>query len=82
MESVPFDTKLISVVQEMIDCKISAVLITSEDKTIGIVTHEDLLKILADSLYPVRDKVAAKMKNWLFKIPIGEVARNLALNGI
>ncbi len=59
VKSVPFDTELISVVQEMIDSKISAVLITSDDKTIGIITHGDLLKILADSLYPIKDKVTA-----------------------
>ena len=82
VKSVPFDTELITVVREMIDSKISAVLITSEDKTIGIVTHEDLLKVLADSLYPVEDKVVGKIKNWLSKTPIGEVARTLALNGI
>ena len=41
----------------MIDKKINAVLITNEGKVVGIINHQDLLKVLSDSLYPVKDKV-------------------------
>ena len=82
LKTIPFDTELISVVQEMIDNKINAVLITNKSKVVGIISHQDLLQVLSNSLYPVKDKVIESFQNWLSKTPIGEVARSLSLNGI
>ncbi len=82
IRSVPYDTELINVVKEMIDNKINAVLITKENKVVGIISHQDLLKVLSDSLYPVKDKVLESLQNWFSKTPIGEVSLSLSLNGI
>lgn len=82
IKTVPFDTELISVVQEMLDNKINAVLITNQSKIVGIISHQDLLQVLSNSLYPVKDRVIEGLQNWLSKTPIGEVARSLSLNGI
>ncbi len=82
IKTVPFNTELISVVQEMLDNKINAVLITNQSKVVGIISHQDLLQVLSNSLYPVKDRVIESLQNWLSKTPIGEVARSLSLNGI
>ncbi len=82
IKTVPFDTELISVVQEMLDNKINSVLITKQGKVVGIISHQDLLQVLSDNLYPVKDKVLESLQNWLSKTPIGEVAHSLSLNGI
>ena len=80
--SVPCDTELIFVIQKMINEKVSAVMITSGDMVVGIVSHEDLLRVLADLLCPVQQRVIAQVQNWLSKTPIGHVAHTFSLNGI
>ncbi|OFZ31093.1 MAG: hypothetical protein A2622_00370 [Bdellovibrionales bacterium RIFCSPHIGHO2_01_FULL_40_29] len=80
--TVPYDAELISVVQKMIDEKVSSFLVTSENTIVGIVSHEDLLKVLADMLYPTKDGVIASVTTWLSKTPIGDIARSLSGAGI
>ena len=69
-------------VEKMINEKVSAVMITSGDMVVGIVSHEDLLRVLADLLCPVQQRVIAQVQNWLSKTPIGHVAHTFSLNGI
>lgn len=81
IKSVAQDFELLSVVQKMIDHQISAVLITQGANVVGIVTHEDLLLILADMLKP-KDNVVSQVQNWIYKTPVGEIAEKLASVGI
>jgi acetoin utilization protein AcuB len=79
--SVPHDSELLQAVQKMIDHQISAVLITEKSSLVGIITHEDLLLILADLLRP-KEGVVTTVQNWLFKTPVGEIAEKFAAAGI
>jgi len=81
IKSVTQECELLEVVQKMIDHQISAVLITRAANVVGIITHEDLLLILADMLKP-KDNVMAQVQNWLYKTPAGEIAGKLAAAGI
>lgn len=79
--SVPHDVELLQVVQNMIDHQISAVLISNKSHLVGIITHEDLLLILADFLKP-KQGVAAQVESWFYKMPVGEIAEKFAAAGI
>lgn len=50
VKSLPDDSKLVEAVDMMIDKKISAVVVMNGDDVAGIITHEDLLRLLADML--------------------------------
>ncbi len=47
---LPDDTKLLEVVHLMIEKKISAVIVMHGEEMAGIITHEDLLRVLAEFL--------------------------------
>lgn len=79
---VSYDAELLLVVQKMIDQKVSAILISKNQTSIGIITNEDLLKILADLLRPTEDDGIEKVQGWLYNSPIGEIASRLANIGI
>ncbi len=61
IKSVPHTSGLIDVVENMIAHQISAVLITESDCLIGIITHEDLLLVLADLLQPSKPRRSKKL---------------------
>lgn len=79
--SVSQDCELLEVVKKMISHQISAVLITHSHQAVGIITHEDLLIILADLLRP-KENMVAQVQDWLYKTPVGEIANKLAAVGI
>jgi CBS domain-containing protein len=75
------DTDLETVVRAMIDDKISAVLITEQSELTGIITHEDLLVVLA-VLLKKPTSLKDKIVEWTYKSPIGQVVSMLANSGI
>lgn len=81
IKSVGHESELIHVVQMMIDNQISAVLITENNNLVGIITHEDLLLILADLLRP-KSGIVANVQNWVYKTPIGQIAERFSSIGI
>lgn len=81
IKSVSHEAELIQVVQMMIDNQISAVLITDGDNLAGIITHEDLLLILADLLRP-KSGIVANLQNWAYKTPVGQIAEKFSSVGI
>ncbi len=66
--SVPYNTEIISVIQRMINEKISAAMITTENIIVGMVSHDDLKRIGKNHV-----------KNWFSKTSIGAVAHSLSL---
>jgi CBS domain-containing protein len=79
--SLPEDTQLLSAVNMMIDRKISAVVVMRENQITGILTGEDLLRVLAVQLScstSAEDKLLAIE----FNSPLGQVSDALALAGI
>lgn len=78
---LPADTDLVVAVRMMIEHKISAVVTTSNNQITGILTHEDLLRVLAALLEDsasIKDKALALA----FNSPLGKVSDLLSTAGI
>jgi acetoin utilization protein AcuB len=70
---------------KMINDKISALLVTSDDNVEGIITHEDLLRVLVCILSPPptpNHQILSKIQEWTYKSTIGQVAKFLSDSGI
>jgi len=81
LKSLPESTELEVAVNLMIDKKISAIVVTRDDQMVGIITTEDMLKILARLLKgpeSVRDRLAVLAYN----TPIGKAVDFLAVAGV
>ncbi|MEQ1875818.1 MAG: CBS domain-containing protein [Bdellovibrionia bacterium] len=81
IKTVTSDTGLNDVAQMMIKEKISAVLVTKSQRLVGIVTHEDLLKVLLSLLKPPESRVEL-LKRWAYDSPIGQIATSLSEIGL
>jgi CBS domain-containing protein len=81
-ETVSTYTKLAEVAQIMINKKVSALVITDDElDATGIITHEDLLKVLIELLKentPIKDRV----KEAFYKTPVGDMVNLLKDIGI
>ena len=75
------DTDLSMAVQTMIDQKISALVILRDGEMTGIVTNEDLLKVLA-SLLKRPDSLKEKTLALAYNSPLSKVSELLATAGI
>lgn len=64
IKSVSHDAELSQVIDLMIKEKISAVVVTLDKNSFGIVTHEDLLKVLLGFLNPKRDSHDGACRFW------------------
>ena len=82
VQSLPFDSDIVSVAQKMIENQISAVLISQNNCLVGIITHEDLLKFLVELLKPAELTMAENFRNWINRTPAGDIAIKLAGIGI
>jgi CBS domain-containing protein len=92
VEAIDESRSIKDAAREMIDKKISALIVTKGSKVSGIVTTEDLLRALVDeressenrerghdgSLQEVKDR----MQSALYNSPIGQVAHALANAGV
>lgn len=75
------DTDLLVAVQTMIDQKVSALVIMRDGEMTGIVTNEDLLKVLANLLkHP--DSLKDKALALAYNSPLSKVSELLATAGI
>ena len=81
-EVVSSNTKLKEVAEKMIENKISAVVISDDhmDAT-GIITHEDLLRVLV-KLLSENPSLKERLEGIIYKSPIGEVINMLKEVGI
>ncbi len=68
-------------VRMMIDEKISAVVVTENEEVTGIITHEDLLRVL-ESFLKKPDTIKEKVVNFAYNSPLGVVANFLANIGV
>jgi CBS domain-containing membrane protein len=80
VKTLPEETKISAAVCMMIDEKVSSVVVTRGDQIAGIITSEDLLKILATLLQgpTLREKAFAIA----YDSPLGKVAEILTAAGI
>lgn len=81
IQSVSADADLSEVINLMVTEKISAVVLTEAEQAVGIVTHEDLLKVLANMVRRP-DNVTQRLEAWAYNSPIGRVVTALANAGI
>lgn len=81
-ETMSSKTKIKEVAQQMIKKKISAFVITEDDEeATGIITHEDLLRVLVqllDDKSTLRDRI----EQAIYKSPVGSVVNLLKEMGI
>jgi predicted transcriptional regulator len=82
IKSVSHETDLSKVVEIMVNEKISAVVVTIGETSAGIVTHEDLLKLLSKFLKPPSSSPKERLEAWAYNSPIGRVMTALADSGI
>lgn len=82
IKTVPHDADLLVVVKKMLEHQISSVLISKENKLVGIITHEDLLLILSDILKSNKPPIVANIENWLYKSSVGDIALKFSDAGI
>lgn len=75
------DTDLITAIEMMITTKISSVVITRDDQMTGIITHEDLLRVLA-SLLREPKSIKERALNLAYSTPLGKVADMFSTAGI
>lgn len=81
VETLPEDTDLLTAVRAMIDKKISAVVVTRQGSMVGIVTHEDMLRVLAGLLSgPISTK--EKVLAFTYNSPLGSISSMLAMAGL
>lgn len=79
---VTADTPIVTVATQMLEQKISCLLITDNDEVVGIVTTDDLLWELIRMLDGNKEPAFRKLLAPIYTSPIGEVARRLAAAGI
>ncbi len=81
-ETMSSHSKLKEVAQEMIEKKISAVVLTEDSlEANGIITHEDLLRVLV-KLLDENTTLKDKVKEVIYKSPVGDVINMLRDMGI
>lgn len=81
IKSFPEETNLVAVIETMIASKISSVVITRGDQMTGIVTHEDLLRMLA-SLLKEPATVKDRVLQLAYNTPMSKVTEMLAAAGV
>lgn len=80
--AVDANTKVSKAARTMIEKKISCLLVTREQEVVGIVTTEDLLRILIDRTESMAEKVKSDVEVWAAETPVGQIVHNLANAGI
>jgi CBS domain-containing protein len=81
VESLPEETQLLTAVNLIIEKKISAVVITREGRITGIVTCEDLMRVLA-ALLKKPDGVKEKLFALEFNATLSQLSQALGTAGI
>lgn len=79
---VTADTPIVTVATQMLEQKISCLLVTENDEVVGIVTTDDLLWELIRLLDSSKESGIKMLLAPLYTSPIGEVARRLAAAGV
>lgn len=81
VKSLQHTSDLVSAIQLMINEKISAVVVTDQENMIGIITHEDLLRVLV-TLLKESESLREKTLRLAYNSPLGQVTETLAAMGI
>lgn len=82
VKTVDARDSLADVCDIMVNQKISALLVSEESRLVGIITHEDLLRVLSKILTEQKGGISQKVEQWAYNSPIGKVANLLSEAGI
>jgi acetoin utilization protein AcuB len=82
VRGVSHDIQLQEVTTRMIDEKISAFVVLDGHRVTGIITSEDLLRVLADLLGDNRLGLKVKIRDFAYNSSIGKIADFLGNSGI
>lgn len=82
IKTVKKDDDLLTVVKKMLDHQISSVLISDNSQLVGIITHEDLLLLLADILRNQKPSTLERVESWISHTPVNDIAVKLSNVGI
>ena len=80
--TVPFDMELRDVAEKMVEEKLSAFLVTRDSKVVGIITHEDLLRVLMNLLSGPFEDLQARVNEFAANPTVGRIATALGNAGI
>jgi CBS domain-containing protein len=79
-EWIDKDRLVTEAIQKMLDLKISAIVVREGNKIEGILTTDDLLRLLSECLRPHGAKAA--IAQWAFASPLGAVTQFLSAVGL
>jgi CBS domain-containing protein len=82
IESIDEGTALGAAARRMIHRKISALLVTSQEEVVGIITSEDLLRALVQAYESPVDRVRQSMEGVVANWPVGQIAQKAADAGL
>lgn len=82
VEAVDSNTKVSDAARLMIKKKISALLVTKNDDVVGIVTTEDLLRLLVEQTETMMERWRDDVEAWAAESPVGQIAQTFANAGI
>lgn len=81
IKTFPEEANLVDVIETMVTSKISSVIVTRDGQMTGIVTHEDLLRVLA-SLLKEPTTFKDRALHLAYSTPLGKVTEMLAASGV
>lgn len=82
VEAVDSNRTVGDAARRMIDKKISALMVTRNEDVVGIVTTEDLLRVLINETETLAEKVRDDVEGMVVDSPVGQIAQTLANVGI
>lgn len=72
-----------NVIDLMLESKVSSCLVEDESEVVGIITSEDLLRVLKNHLsHPSKGSVRTALYDYVIRYPLGAAAQTLANAGI
>jgi acetoin utilization protein AcuB len=81
VRAVSEDTEWLEVANIMINEKISSVLVMRDAELVGIVTHEDLLRVVT-TWFIKPDSILQRTMSWAYNSPIGRLLTSLSDVGV
>ncbi len=82
VQAIDVNATISEVAQLMIKNKISAVVVTNKDNIIGIVTHEDLLRLLCEYSEGQKETLLDRIKNMVYDPNVNFMAQTVADTGL
>jgi acetoin utilization protein AcuB len=80
--TIEFDSSVATAAQSMVDEKVSSLLVLRDGYVVGIITSDDLLRMLAKEQRSLTDSIKSKIESRIYNSPIGAIMDQLANVGV